>query len=66
MIEIIVNGQSLTTAARTVEELSREVAPHPATLLIEHNTEALTRDQWPQRLLAPGDRIEILRIAAGG
>lgn len=39
----------------------------PATaLLIEHNGLALLRAEWEGRPLAEGDRIEFLRITAGG
>jgi len=38
----------------------------PQTLLLEHNGCALHRTEWANRPLADGDRVEILRIAAGG
>jgi len=34
--------------------------------LIEHNGVALRRREWMKRTLNEGDRIEILRVAAGG
>ncbi len=37
-----------------------------ATVLIEHNGEALRREEWAGRLLSEGDRLEIIRIVAGG
>jgi thiamine biosynthesis protein ThiS len=37
-----------------------------ATLLIEHNGNALRRNEWPTQDLGEGDRVELLRIAAGG
>ena len=48
--------------AELVEELE---LPAPATL-VEHNGLALRRDEWPARTLGEGDRIEIIRIVAGG
>lgn len=36
------------------------------TLLVEHNGEALRREEWPLQTLAEGDRLEIIRIVAGG
>jgi sulfur carrier protein len=36
------------------------------TILIEHNTTALLRSDWPKTSLAEGDRIELLRVSAGG
>ena len=38
----------------------------PAGILIEHNGLALLKDEWEQTRLADGDRIEILRVVAGG
>jgi thiamine biosynthesis protein ThiS len=35
-------------------------------VLVEHNGLALHRSEWPAALLAEGDRIEILQVAAGG
>ena len=48
--------------AELVEELG---LPAPATL-VEHNGLALRREEWPARILADGDRIELVRIVAGG
>jgi len=38
----------------------------PETLLVEHNGTALHRGEWERCLLAEGDSLEFLRIAAGG
>jgi sulfur carrier protein len=35
-------------------------------VLVEHNGDALRREEWPGRSLAEGDRLEIIRIVAGG
>ena len=52
--------------ARNVAELIDELElPAPA-ILAEHNGLALRRDEWPARPLAEGDRIELVRIVAGG
>jgi sulfur carrier protein len=52
--------------ARNVSELVAELGlPAPATL-VEHNGEALRRSEWEERKLAEGDRLEIIRIVAGG
>ena len=64
---ITVNGEPraivrATNVAELIEELG---LPAPATL-VEHNGLALRRDEWPLRSLNPGDRLEIIRIVAGG
>ena len=35
-------------------------------VLIEHNGKALLRDEWAGVRLTDGDRLEILRVVAGG
>ncbi len=62
-----INGESRAiTRATNITELIDELAlPAPATL-VEHNGLALRRDEWPARPLAEGDRIELIRIVAGG
>lgn len=51
-----------STVAAVVEELG---LPAPM-LLIEHNGTALRRAEWGECAVADGDRLEILRVAAGG
>ena len=66
-MKIVLNGEPHDLShARDIAALIAELAlPAPA-LLVEHNGLALRRDEWPQRTLADGDRIEIVRIVAGG
>jgi thiamine biosynthesis protein ThiS len=35
-------------------------------LLIEHNGLALHREEWNSRALREGDKIEFIRVVAGG
>ena len=66
-MRIILNGESrLVAGAVTISALVGELNLIPATLLIEHNGVALHRREWPQKSLADGDRIEIIRVVAGG
>lgn len=66
MISFTLNGELRTTAATSVSLLVKELALPPETLLIEHNGTALHRSEWPATPLRDGDRIELLRVAAGG
>lgn len=66
MTTLVVNGTQRQTAASTVEELAVELDPAPQTLLIEHNQKALHRSEWPAAVLSENDRLEILKISAGG
>jgi len=64
---ITLNGErreilQATNVAELIEELA---LPAPATL-VEHNGLALRREEWPTRALTEGDRIELVRIVAGG
>ncbi len=62
-----INGEerTLLEAANVAELVSVLELPGP-TLLIEHNGVALRRDQWAACGLADQDRLEIIRIVAGG
>ena len=64
---ITLNGERREIArAANVAELINELGlPAPA-ILVEHNGLALRRDEWPGHALAEGDRIELVRIVAGG
>ena len=64
---ISLNGEPRTLErSANVAELIEELAlPAPATL-VEHNGLALRRDEWTARTLSDGDRVELIRIVAGG
>lgn len=38
----------------------------PRSVVVEHNGEAVAPSEFSQRQLATGDRLEIVRIVAGG
>jgi thiamine biosynthesis protein ThiS len=62
-----VNGEQTAVAGLTnVAELANHYGIQPNTVLIEHNQTALHQREWPERKLAEGDRIEFLRVVAGG
>lgn len=65
-MNIWLNGEEEEVQASTVDELMVWLEAPIPTLLVEHNGLALRRDEWPRRNLNPGDRIEIIRIVAGG
>jgi len=67
MMRISLNGREEDVGgAQTVAELIGRFELPPEMVLIEHNGVALHRREWPQRTLADGDRIEIIRVVAGG
>ena len=61
------NGEATDAqGAKTVAELIDRYQMSPQAILIEHNGVALHRREWIDRTLAEGDRIEIIRVVAGG
>lgn len=66
-MQILLNGEEAETkGAENVAELVDRYQMQPQAVLIEHNGVALHRREWNQRTLAEGDRIEIIRVVAGG
>ena len=64
--QILLNGEARLVQASTIAMLVEELNIPGATLLVEHNGNALRREEWSTRSLADGDHVELLRIAAGG
>ncbi len=61
------NGTEYTVpAGRTIGEFLRERGFKPGLVVVEHNTRALTPAEPDHTQLHNGDRLEIVRIVAGG
>jgi sulfur carrier protein len=66
-MNVWVNGEQTAVDGLTnVAELANHFGMQPNTVLIEHNQTALHQREWPERKLAEGDRIEFVRVVAGG
>lgn len=64
---ISLNGETVDAAgAKTIAELIERHQLPPQTILVEHNGIAVHRHEWVQRGLNEGDRIEFIRVVAGG
>ena len=64
---VITNGHRVETEFPcSIEEflLARKLLPR--SVVVEHNGEAVAPSEFPQRPLKPGDRLEIVKIVAGG
>ena len=62
-----VNGERAEVDGLTsVADLARHYELEPNSVLIEHNAVALHQREWPERKLAEGDRVEFVRVVAGG
>ncbi len=66
-LSLILNGERRSGIhSRSVGELVRELELPAPLLLIEHNDVALRREEWDGRVLREGDRVEVIRVVAGG
>ena len=65
-MQITLNGAPYQTQAITVEALVGELGLKRGTVLVEHNGTALRPNEWQQARLQDDDRLEVLRIVAGG
>jgi thiamine biosynthesis protein ThiS len=66
-MRILVNGESVDTReAKTLAELIERYQLAPQSILVEHNGLAVHRHEWAERSLSEGDRIEFVRVVAGG
>lgn len=61
------NGEEADTrGAMTIAELADRYQLHPNSILVEHNGLALHQREWSTRALGEADRIEFIRVVAGG
>ena len=66
-MNISINGEYVDAReAKTIAELIDQYELPPQSILVEHNGLAVHRHEWTQRPLAEGDRIEFIRVVAGG
>ncbi len=64
---VIANGEKKQVALPCSIEtflLSQQLPPR--SVVVEHNGEAVAPSEFSSRLLQPNDRLEIVRIVAGG
>ena len=64
---ITANGKQIeTTFPCTLEDFLRSQNLLPRSVVVEHNGQDVAPSEFPSRQLHPGDRLEIVRIVAGG
>ena len=67
MIEIELNGAPHTIAGDAhVQALVEALALTQQSLAVAVNRQVVPRAMWPQRLLQPQDRVELVRAIGGG
>ena len=65
--ELTVNGKSFgATLPCTIEQFLVAQNFLPKSVVVEHNGDAVAPSEFAKRQLNPGDRIEIVKIVAGG
>jgi thiamine biosynthesis protein ThiS len=64
---VTANGQSTQAELPcTIEEFLVAQKLLPLSVVVEHNGEAVAPSEFAKRQLAAGDRLEIVKIVAGG
>ena len=64
---IIANGRETETALPcNIEEFLIRQNLLPRSVVVEHNGEAVAPSEFAGRILSAGDRLEIVKIVAGG
>jgi sulfur carrier protein len=67
MTQVIANGRSVATPIPcSLEQFLVAQGLLPRSVVVELNGEAIAPSEFPDRILADGDRLEIVRIVAGG
>jgi thiamine biosynthesis protein ThiS len=66
-LSIFVNGRARqVAAATTLGQLAADCSLDAKRILVELNGCTLLRDEWPAHPLSHGDRVEFIRVVAGG
>jgi sulfur carrier protein len=64
---VIANGRETSAPLPcSIEEFLLGQQLPPRSVVVEHNGEAVAPSEFSRRRLAQGDRLEIVKIAAGG
>jgi thiamine biosynthesis protein ThiS len=64
---VIANGKSVETSVPcSIEAFLAAQKLRPRSVVVEHNGEAVAPSEFPKRILNAGDRLEIVKIVAGG
>jgi thiamine biosynthesis protein ThiS len=65
--QIIANGEPITAQLPcTLRDFLVSRQFFPRSVVVEHNGEAVAPSEFAQRMVKAGDRLEIVKIVAGG
>lgn len=66
-LSLFVNGRAQQVSrGTTLGELAATCQLDAKRLLVELNGQTLLRNEWPTHVLQHGDRVEFIRVVAGG
>ncbi|MDH4372321.1 MAG: sulfur carrier protein ThiS [Verrucomicrobiota bacterium] len=66
-MSVIANGEAVPAPLPcTIEQFLVHQGLLPRSVVVEHNGEAVAPSEFTERPLKAGDRLEIVRIVAGG
>jgi sulfur carrier protein len=64
---VIANGEKISAQVPcSIEQFLKARNLLPRSVVVEHNGQAVAPSEFGQRQLADGDRLEIVKIVAGG
>ena len=64
---VIANGSPVPVELPcTLEQFLGTQGLRPRSVVVEHNAEAVAPSEFPKRMLQSGDRLEIVKVVAGG
>ncbi|HXT13508.1 MAG TPA: sulfur carrier protein ThiS [Candidatus Angelobacter sp.] len=67
MNSVVANGQPIEARLPcSIEEFLVAQKLLPRSVVVEHNGEAVAPSEFSRRQVQPGDRLEIVKIVAGG
>jgi thiamine biosynthesis protein ThiS len=66
-VTVFANGKARQVSVeKTVAEMVRDLKLTPAAVLVERNGRALLRQEWEKEKVEHGDRLEFVKVVAGG
>lgn len=65
-MQIVVNGEQREVSVASIDLLLQELKLLPTQVAIEYNGKVLFRHEFSETRLLQGDRVEIIRVVAGG
>jgi thiamine biosynthesis protein ThiS len=64
---VIANGKEVRASVPcSIEDFLASEGLLPRSVVVEHNGEAVAPSEFPKRQIRAGDRLEIVKVVAGG